>query len=181
MKVENRTHWNTRDLRAIIARVVLDETDPETRKRLRIRVQYNRQVKGSCSGHAYLGTGQRPGSATVMVPSQSIDLIDLAHVVAHEVAHSRGVTHAQMRGSPRYDRVAGSRALYAWAESMPMRRAEPKRKAKPTTDTVLALARKREREWTTRLRRATTLQRKWRNRVRDLERRVAAVQPVSEA
>lgn len=181
MRVQNQTHWNTRDLRAIIARVAQDETEPEARKRLHVHIHYNRQVQGPSGGHAYLGSRLRLGSVTIMVPSQAIDLIDFASVVAHELAHARGMRHAEMRGSPRYYRVLGMRSLYEWAEAMPMRRAEPKRKAKPTTETVLALARRREREWTTRLRRATTLQRKWRKRVRDLERRLAAAQPVSEA
>ena len=64
--------------------------------------------------------------------SDVVDMVNLAHTLAHEMAHTRGVRHSHMRGSRRYSYVDGWRDYYAWAQAFPIERTAAK--PKPTTD-----------------------------------------------
>ena len=124
MKIINRTHWRTDHLRAFLSRVAETELTAGRRKRLTIELKYNRQKdRGLCSGHA-----QCPGDRmTVMVPSLLVNKVDLAMVIAHEMAHTRGVRHAAMRGNPAYRRVhPRTESIYSWAVDQPLEM-KPKR------------------------------------------------------
>jgi hypothetical protein len=179
VRLTNRTHWRTGHLKAIIARVAQFELDQQARKRMRVEVTYNRQGKkgDGCSGWAPLGGTM----IRVMVPSGTIDRVDLAHVAAHEFAHSRGMKHNQMRNAPRYRRVGIWRELYGWAAELPMER-------KPAPAPV-NLDQRRERrlqraqsmleKWERKARVAARRVKRWRGRVRNAQRYIelAAVKP----
>lgn len=174
MKLRNDTHWDTKHLRAIIARVVADELEPKRRRHLIVRVKYNRQRdRGYVSGHCVLGW-LRP---VIMVPSQTVDRIDLAHTVAHELAHAKGWHHRDFSGQSRYNRVGAWRELYAWAESMPLEKQAPKPKARPAVGDKLDHARRMMARWQSKQKRATTGVRAWARRVRYYERKQAACRP----
>jgi hypothetical protein len=172
MKIVNKTHWRTAHLRAFIQRVALDEIEVPARKALQVTVKYNRQKdQGSCSGRASL---TRP-VITVMVPSQVVDRVDLAHTIAHELAHMRGMKHHQMNRNPQYYRIGNWRERYAWAETMPLERSTPK--TRPKGDVQMqryqrALA--SEKRWRTRLKRAQTALKKLRPKLRYYERILTA-------
>lgn len=172
MKIINNTHWRSEHLRAFITRIAQDEIEPSARKALVVTVKYNRaKDKGWCSGRAKLG---RP-VMTIMVPSQVVDKIDLAHVIAHELAHTRGMDHNQMRGSARYRRVGNWREIYGWAEAMPLEKEAPKKK--PRADVQLqryARALAAEQRWATKLKRAQTALRNLRPKLRRYERILTA-------
>ena len=173
MKITNRTHWQTAQLRAIISRVAQDELDPPHRKRLRAEVTYNkaRGQGGCCSGWApYHGNFVR-----LMVPSDTVDRVDFAHLVAHEMAHSRGLHHRDMK-TRRYSRKAeGWREYYAWAAELPLERKALKAKPAPmersTAKLVHALAQLRR--WESKVKRASTGARKWRGKVRYYQKQQA--------
>lgn len=188
MKIDNRTHWNTQHLRAIIARVAATELDPNHRRQATIRVVYGRS-RGS-SGVAYVGSSLAvvriaSGNPTWRmkhgVPELPVDKVDFAGTVAHEMAHLRGMKHAWMRGCPRYRRVEGHKDLYAWAEAMPLERQAAK--SKPALDERrqqrLAHARTMLVAWERKAKIAAGRVRRWRGRVRDYERylQLAAAQP----
>lgn len=178
MRIVNETGWRTADLRAIAARVAATELDPEAARRVTIRFVTGRRrgwlaatsVRGS-SGYATLG-GTR---ATIRIDPVAPDRVDLAHVIGHEMAHLRGMTHRRMRGAVRYDgrRLPGYRAFVEWAADMPLDRT-PARPARPRPDPAAVAARRRTdalehaaamvRAWTTRHRRATTILAGWRRR-----------------
>lgn len=178
MKFVNKTHWNTRDLRRIAQRVCREEF-PRDRfgakwRQMRVVVGYNRAGDGSSSGHAYYGGS----TAYVNVPSGNVrgkgavghvDPIDFAHVVAHEFGHCKGLRHGRM--PPHMDGTkAGKRSDYitqhfAWAAAIPIRRQVPVRAARPTADDKLAHAERMLRRAQTRLKRAQTIERKWRRSV----------------
>lgn len=131
MKITNRTKWRTDHLRAFITRVAQDELDARDRKRVHVEVVYNRAGKAHSyvSGHAYVGKKGEAGfvarSMVIKVGAWSIDRIDLAITIAHEMAHLRGLGHWDMRQSPRYTRVSGnevgsSAVHYIWALDLPM-------------------------------------------------------------
>lgn len=171
MRLVNETRWRTADLRAIVDRAAREEADAPTRRRLHITIRYRRGTQTWTTGNAYLGTPERPGTIRVFVTRHAVDPVSLAHTAAHEIAHARGVDHQTMRGSPRYTFTDGWRERYAWAASMPIRAIEPRAKVKPTPVDRLAHARALHKAALTRLRRAQTIEQKWRRRVRDLERR----------
>jgi len=185
MKIVNRTHWRTNHLKAIITKVAAIELDPLKRKRYTVEITYNRgRARGGyCSGWAaYHGS-----LARVMVPSDVVFKTDLAHTVAHEMAHSRGMTHHQMgRYSARYKRNSGWRDFYAWAENMPLERKSIKKKERPApidrATTGLSQAQAKVEEWQRRAKRAATKIKFWRRRAAYYTRRqtrlgVAAQQP----
>jgi len=135
VRIVNKTIWLTDHLRAILNRVAATELDPENRKRVVVTIGYDRSM-----GKRYLkyddGRWERGGTSgfatisgthmTVNLPAhkQTVDRIDLAHTVAHEMAHLRGMTHNQMRGSERYCRKGRWREIYSWAETFPLEKKE---------------------------------------------------------
>lgn len=178
MRLTNKTHWQTRDLRRIAARVVREEF-PKDRfpNRARVRnftviVGYNRGRWGYSTGHAHYGANH----CYVNVPSRDVDPIDFAHVVAHEIGHCKGLAHDRMpphmQGYNRYVRTDYIRNHFAWAAALPIRRLEPKRKARPTADVKLAHAERMLAKAVTRRKRATTLERGWRRKVSYYTRRL---------
>lgn len=114
-KIRNRTHWNTQDLRRFLVRVANESFDDGEKLVIHVEATYNRGGirHSSCSGWATLG-GQW---VKIMLPSGSVDRIDLAHTIAHEFAHLRGLNHAAMRGAALWGRVGNYREIYAWAGS----------------------------------------------------------------
>lgn len=168
MKLKNATHWNTRDLRRIAARVVREEL-PRARfndraKAYTIYVGYNRggrESNGSCSGHAaYHGN-----SCTVNVPSGYVDPVDFAYVLGHEIGHSKGLHHGRM--APHHEhRTAYALNHYAWAKMLTVARRAVKKKARPTVDAKLAHAERMLKQAATRAKRATTLLKRWQQKVR---------------
>jgi len=173
----NRTHYNDSHIRAFIQRIARDER-PDLCKRgapaLKVIVSYRHNTRGS-SGCAYLNsnwmTVRLPKDATLVCKT------DFAKVVAHELAHTRGMTHATMRGNSRYRRIGGWRNHYAWAETLPLDVKQIKRKLKPAADAKLAHAQKMLKLAATREKRAVTLRKKWAIKVRYYEKRAAAPQP----
>ena len=171
MRIVNATAWRTDHLRAIIRRIASDELDAERRRRYVVKIGYNRGVGrgGYSSGHAaYHGT-----VAHVNVPSDVVDQVDFAHTVAHEMAHSRGMRHAQMRVSRRYSRnVEGWRDYYSWAARLPIERKLVK--AAPTHDDRrarrLAHAEAMLARWETKAKTASRRAARWRGRVKDARR-----------
>ena len=100
----------------------------------------------------------------------------LAHTLAHEMAHIRGMGHKQMRGSSRYDWGEGWEGRYAWADSFPL-----EAKVQPVAATLgerrgarLEHARAMLKSWERRSRLAAGKLRRWRGHVRDLEKLLSA-------
>lgn len=184
IKITNRTHWQTKHLRAFAVRAANQILDDGTKPHLTIEFSYNRggTRHDSCSGRAWIGGSH----ARVMVPSGSIDKTDLASVIAHELAHCRGVTHAQMRGASLYRRVGNWREHYAWAETLPLEKvsAKPKRVVTPVerANAKLNVVRARLKQWQTRLKRAQTAIQKYRAQEKYYLRReqMLATQPAAK-
>lgn len=125
MKVENKTLYRTDHIRAIIyetlRRIPLG-VPADWMRLLRVEVTYNRHKEGSSSGLTWLN---KP-SMRLMLPRAQVDKVDFAHTIAHEIAHTRGFTHNDMRGVAWYNRVGRWRELYAFAEEMPLGQKEEK-------------------------------------------------------
>lgn len=118
--IDNQTHWRTADLRRIVVRVARDTLPPGALPRFAVRFNFTRPgtaTHGGSSGHAPV-----PGyKATVSIDPRRPDRVDVAMVVAHEIAHLRGLRHADMLGNPRWYRIAHWRSIYRWALDIPLR------------------------------------------------------------
>ncbi len=185
MKITNKTHWQTAHLRAFLSRIAAEELSASQRARLRFTFQYTRKT-GSRYSSGYACGGR---IAQVNLSKHTPCKLDLARVIAHELAHVRGMSHRTMKGDPRYDRDAQgklqpgeimcprAREIYAWAEALPLEVKPPKASAFPSIDWKLehvqtALARN-----LTKLKRLTTIVKKWRAKERYYLRKVAAAKP----
>lgn len=177
MKIVNKTHWRTDQMRAVLQRCAEMELEAPHRTRMVVEVTYRRRGGGS-SGCAFV----KSNWCRVRVSSDAFDVVDFAFVACHEFAHCRGMEHRQM---PRYyvRNVYGGTATgherYAWAAAHVV-----ERKAPPARPTAVDLASARHRhalamqaKAETRAKRATTLLRKWNQKVAYYERRMAALKP----
>jgi len=124
---------------------------------LKVRVVYTRGSgsKGS-SGYASYHSNRM----CIRLAKEFPDKVDLAGVIYHELAHTRGMRHDAMRNHPRYRRVGNYRTIYAWGFDLPLEKVEKKSKKVPV-DVKLIHAEKMLKAAMTREKRATTLRKKW--------------------
>ena len=174
MKIKNETHWRTKDLRAFATRVARLELKPDHAKRYTVHVNYGGRGE-SCSGHAYCNSN----ACYVHVSSVSIDRIDFAYVLAHEMAHSRGLRHKDINGLSRYDRVGKYRERYAWADNLPLEKkiAKPKKTTAEKADLKIVNCFEKINTWGTKAKRANNAIRKWKRKLKYYEKRKAAILP----
>lgn len=152
MRIVNKTMWRTDQLRAIVGRVAQDELDPERRRYLEVFVEYRR------ANACVIGRAPRGGyRMKITIERKNVDRALLAHIIAHEMAHIRGLRHSEMRGSVRYDYKEGWREYYAWADQMPLERKQVKQELKEDVQLVrYNRVIDRQRAWATKLKRAQT-------------------------
>lgn len=190
MKVNNLTDWRTDQIKALVQKVAEAELEPKARKSLVVTVKYRRTGYRGVLGRAHLGTRLRPArnldlylrrpQTLEALEMPKGDVVMLAHTIAHEMAHLKGMTHREMRGFKRYDYSEGWAEYYAWAEAFEIR-VRPA-KAKPTASDIVG--RKLEHaaamlaKAKTRARRASTIEKKWRTKLRYYEKKMAAVRAV---
>jgi hypothetical protein len=174
MKIVNKTHWRTDHLRAFLRRAADTEFSglPDKWKRGVATFVYTRRNGSSYSSGCATLNGFH---MTIRLSKHTPDKIDLAEVIAHEMAHLRGMTHDKMRGSPLYRRVGRHREIYAWGDTLPLEIKPPRTKKRPGPDVKLEHARKMLARNETKLKRITTIVKKWRLKVRYYERRELAV------
>jgi hypothetical protein len=121
MRVTNSTRWNTKDITRLIYRVAKDELQAGQLKKANIKVKYARK-NSTCLGDCTYGTPQDPRvnmTLNLKHPGEEIDMVQLAHVIAHELAHSKGIHHRDM-GNARYGWTDGWREHYSWARAFPV-------------------------------------------------------------
>lgn len=139
MKIINETKWRTEDLKAIAMRILPDEIESVT-KRKKIVIIF-RSTKGNAhrgsSGYAYRIGGEKccVRLASTKYGEGFVDKIDLCVVIAHELAHLRGLpggraSEYQMRRSPRYGRNPKNAEIYSWVNDMPLRPQESPKSVK---------------------------------------------------
>jgi hypothetical protein len=157
VKIINRTHFRTDDLRRIISRVASTELEAWKRKRMVVGIGYCRK-KGEASGCAPIGGSE----CMVRINKHDPDPAAFALVVRHEFRHCNGWTHQRMKAFYSEEDVK----RYHWAHDLGIRRLEPKRKARPDAGAKLAHAERMLQQAITRQKRATTIAKKWAAKVR---------------
>jgi hypothetical protein len=175
MKIVNNTKWDTRDIMKLVYRVAQDELNPGGLSNARITINYRRN--GGIGGWCYYGTIQHPNvRMRLNLPRTALDPVSLALVIAHELAHAKGVKHSEMNPI-RYKWAEGWRERYAYAKDFPIGiKADP---PKPTLDVkrqkALVHAQKMVTKWVRKQKLATTTLKKWQLRARTVERRLSSV------
>ncbi len=174
MKVVNHTVYETKHLRAILAKAAAIELEPAKRKVLIVTVEYTRG--GLSSGCAYVGG--RHATVRIRHPesrswkasrapfeTERVRIVEhFASVASHEFAHIRGMEHATM--SAKYKWSGNWQDYVSWATAMPLgvKKARPPVKLTPLAKLEHVLAMKARAE--TRVKRATTILKKWKARER---------------
>lgn len=178
MKLRNQTHWNTKQLRAIVSRASLNEVEPAQYKRLRVTVKYGKHFGTHVSGWCDCVGGD---TYTLYVQKGGINREDLALTAAHEAAHCHGKQHRDMN-TARYRRVGVPSTFYVWAKTMPLEKKTVK--PKPTTadrrSKRLAIAQAALKRWERKVKLANTKLKYWRKRVNIVTRQVHSTSGVSE-
>ena len=165
MRIANHTDWNTRDIARLIRRCA--ELEDVSLKYARITVK-NRRNGGWKLGHCTYGTMLNPRvRMLLLIPKgPAVDSVQLAHVIAHELGHAKGLRHSDMK-TIRYGWVDGWREYYGWAAEYTIAaKPEP---VQPTVEDRRALrlehAKQMLRRAATRSRRAATIEKRWKRRV----------------
>ena len=179
MKITNETHWRTDQIAKLIYRVAKDELDPGQLKNARIRVKYRRG--GGTGGYCYYGSARNPNvRMTLTLPRDRVFPVTLAHVIAHELGHAKGLHHGPDMNNARYGWKPGWQERYAYAKDFPVE-VKPKVLPVPKEEKLVAKrtaalvkAQKKVQEWETAIKRANTMLRKWRVRLRAAEKRQAS-------
>jgi hypothetical protein len=174
IKLQNKTHWRDDHIRAFVARVAHDERTDLCKRggpALTVVVAYTRGGDKGSLGCAFFLSNW----ITVRLAKQGTpDKVDFAHVIAHELAHTRGMRHSAMRGNSHYCRQGSYRTIYGWGEQLPFEVKASKVAQRPTVMTKLKRDRKNLQAALTREKRAATLRKKWVRKVKYYERRASA-------
>jgi hypothetical protein len=122
MKIDNRTHYVTSDLKAFILRGIKESVksgEDNRTQMLTVKVVYSRNREWG--GYGYSGYAFYNGRfMRVRVPKIAIDMEQFARLVMHEYDHIVGYRHKQMDGQ--YDT--------AWVKDYEIRIQAPKVKEK---------------------------------------------------
>lgn len=163
IKIENKTDYQTRHVRAFVVRVanaVLND-----KRKLHV-VVYHKKGDQRTYGSAYANSGR----LNLALPRDSgeVDKVQVCTTLAWLLGVCRGLKAADMNGAATYTLQPKSRELYAWAESLPL---EKKPAPGKPNSVVLALqraehAQEKVHEWEIRVKHAETMLRKWRKRLR---------------
>lgn len=171
MKLVNKTNLREDHLRAFIRRVAKEEM--VSLKNATITVIYRRiSCRGTyIGGLAYLGM---PPRIKIKIPKDvPVDKVELGYVLAHEMAHSQGLRHKQMKNpiySRRYARKYGKdwRQFYGWVNDLPLENKPVEEKIKPTPDQTIRLkldrCLKMVNKWYTKAKISQTLLKKWKQK-----------------
>lgn len=172
MRITNETEWSTLDLRRLI--VAACRADGVDARRMTVVIS---TARGSgCSGLAWLNSHRMvlrlPAPAPGQLLLDSATRSNLARVAMHELAHCRGITHAEM--DPELRRC-GDGVQVAWADGIKIAaRERPKSAPRNVVAERAEHAAKMLARAERRLKLARTIEKRWRAKVRYYERRAAA-------
>ncbi len=119
MKLTNKTHWRTDQLKKLVVEVARRELlNSGFTKRLQVTVKYKRASYRSMGYGGYAWYNSH--SMVLKLPRIGpVDSARVAKIIAHELAHCQGVKHNCMHNT-RYGWVEGWRQIWGWAAAHPI-------------------------------------------------------------
>jgi len=171
MKIVNKTKLQTDQLKCFIREVAKKELIDL--KDSVFAVVYRRGGRNGIAGYAYYGM---PARVTLKIPRDfQTDKVELAYVVAHELAHSQGLRHKQMKNQIYSRKFANRHGLdwrqhYLWADGLPLETATVIVSAldKPSKEQVIRQKRDKCQaamgKWESRVKRSQNRYLKWRRK-----------------
>lgn len=140
IKIVNQTEYRTRDIRRFVTRCAKiafrTKAERDEYGNCAIYIRYgSKRTDGYVGGYAYY----HGGPAYIFLRKDNPDPIDrvcLAHTIAHELGHVKGLKHGDMSGLVRYDYAPGWREFYKWAEDLPCEK-RPEPQAPPEPDPIV--------------------------------------------
>jgi len=175
MKLINNTNYRTDHLRAFVRRVAKEEM--VDLKNSTFTFIYRRGNSERVAGFALIGM---PARVTIKIRrDKPVDKVVLAYLLSHELCHSQGLHHRQMR-NPRYSWRHGEwRSHYLWVAELPLDLKTVVEKIQPTSDQTIRLkldrCLKRVSQWSVKVKRSQTLLKKWKQRAQYYTRRLKMV------
>jgi len=186
IKIVNKTDWHTADLKRIAhAAMVAAGARPVTHRLVTVYVNDSRRRGGRVHGRAWIGKHIDPQNWVLFLPTPERAATYVLHgallrvacqVAHHEALHAVGARHADMTEEQRYCNQA-----VPWASALVLRSKAEVRPPKPEPapeevrqaafEDRTAHVREMHKRALTRLKRATTFEKKWRRRLKMLERR----------
>ena len=182
-RVDNKTSWSTADLRRFVAEVVRRQGGP----RRGFVIEFRNGRQSYSSGRAYVGGRWCKVTLASTGARQAPDRASLALVIAHEIAHLRGLAgERDMRSSSWLGyRSPDWRQRCVWADALPLRPAAAPKKVRLVGEALverrLADATAKAREWERKSKLAATKLKAWRAKIRYYEKRAAALQGLALA
>ena len=186
IKIVNKTDWHTADLKRIAhAAMVAAGARPFKFREVTVYVNDSRRRGGRVHGRAWIGKHIDPQNWVLFLPTPERatgydpgELLRVACQVAHhEALHAVGARHADMTEEQRYCTQA-----VPWADALVLRTKAEVRPPKPEPapeearqaafEERLAHVGEMHKRALTRLKRAATFEKKWRRRLKALERKV---------
>lgn len=176
MKIQNRTRYDTRTLRSLLVLVhnglAQDEGRLRTWGHLAVGVVYSRS--GRSSGWAYLDGS----SMQLQLPRGSVLVSSLVWLMAHELSHSYGYRHRQMRGGLSNWTNEQTSAVERFGWRIAEAPAPVKKSRRKTPADHLSSIALRAKRWDAKLRRAQRALAKLRRQERYYQKR-AGISPAS--
>ncbi len=132
MRIDNQTHWSTRNLKSFVVKVCDQEmVDVNYRKYLTVHFNYSKKTGNGYDDYPGGYAGYNARYMYIHLPKDEIYRPALAKVLAHEMAHNQGVRHKSMHNA-RYGWGEGWEEIYAWAKNMLLEKKVPVVPTKPT-------------------------------------------------
>jgi predicted SprT family Zn-dependent metalloprotease len=170
VKIDNQTHWSTKDIEKLIRRVAEDELQPGQLKHGVVKVRYSR--KNGYTGLCYIGTMRRPRVRMQLnIPRKAVDPVAFAAVIAHELAHAKGYQHGIDMHNNRYGWREGWKQRYSYAQDFlicakPEIKIAPEERREKRRQQTLVKAERMVKKWQTTSKRAQTMLKKWQTKLR---------------
>jgi len=123
VNIINKTDLKTDQLRQLIKEVAKREL--VDLKDATFTIVHRRGGRNGIAGYAYYGL---PARVTLKIPKDfTIDKVELAYVIAHELCHTQGLRHKQMKNAIYSRRYANKHNIdwkqhYLWANDFPIER-----------------------------------------------------------
>jgi len=187
LRIENKTHWSTKDLRKLFLRCMKERGVYGKWNRYWLKVSYSKGWRhimgyGKCDGpwvHILLPGPRKNGGENTTKELQEFgsgSILRVVQILLHEIDHNLGLHHEDMCRSSQIEAPWAVTGNYSIAWNDPKVKVKKAKEEKPTTtlqERRAANAEKKLKEWEAKQKRAALRVKKWRAKVRYYDKALA--------